>query len=402
MAAHDTLRSHFPAVDGQPSLELWPASSFAVEAIDATGRSESEFQADLQQAVATPHNLERDRLVSLRAYRRPNNTTVLLVRAHHILLDGHAFGSMIREIFERYFGMHGEVKPDAAQTGDYFDFARAQRQRVEGETGEKDRQFWSQYLMDAPEPIGRSKLRPGKSNPRGIGAAVNRFIASEAELPVRSAARQMGVSLHSLMTAAGQVLLHSLTGGTDLLVTSSYANRESAAVERLIGWTNNVTMLRSDFDPAATFRDQATKVSAGWAEVLSHSSYPFHLMQEAAADTNGKQLPPGQFGVFMNWPDNMERAGFERIFLAPPGTQHRFGDIEVSLLPVMPPGAGHFVNDALVFYQEMEGSLLLRFQYGVHLFDADEAEAVVDRYLEILRRAIADPDSSLGDLAAPT
>jgi acyl transferase domain-containing protein/acyl carrier protein len=399
MAAHDTLRSHFPAVDGHPTVALWPASSFAVEAIDAQDRSEAEFQAELQKTVARPHDLERDRLVSLRAYRRPGNTTVLLVRAHHILLDGHAFGSMIREIFERYFGMHGE--PDAAQAGDYFEFARAQRQRVAGELGEKDRQFWARYLAGAPEPIGRARAKPGRSNPRGMAGSVHRFIASESELPVRAAARRLGVSLHSLMTAAGQVLLHELTGGTDLLVTSSYANREQAAHERLIGWTNNVSMLRSDFDPQSSFREHLAKVSTGWAEVLPHSSYPFHLMQEAAIDTNGKKLPLGQFGVFMNWPDNMERAGFERIFLSPPGTVHRFGDIEVSLVPVVPPGAGHFINDALIFYQEMEGSLLLHLQYALHLFDADEAAAAIDRYLEILRRAIANPDASLKELAAP-
>lgn len=398
VAAHDTLRAHFPAVDGEPTVALWPVSAFGVEVVDASGRSESDFQADLQQAVARPHDLETDRHVSLRVYRRPHNAMVLLVRATHMLVDGHAFGAMIREIFERYFGMHGA--PDTSRAGDYFEFARSQRRQLEGETGEAERQFWAQYLAGAPDPIGKTLAKPGKANPRGIAAAVQRYIANEAELPVRAVARRLGVPLHSLMTAAGHVLLHGLTGGTDLLVASSFANRQSAAQENLIGWVSNNTVLRSDFDPAASFREHAAAVANGWAEALAHSAYPLHLIQEAAADTNGKPLPNGQFGVYMTWPDNMERAGFERIFLTPPGTVHRFGELEVALVPVGIPGQGHQFVDALMFYQEMEGSLLLNFQYAIHLFDQAEANGVIDRYLAILRAAIADPDRSLAELAA--
>jgi bacitracin synthase 3 len=215
------------------------------------------------------------------------------------------------------------------------------------------------------------------------------------------AARTLGVPLHSLMTAAGHVLLHSLTGRTDLLVASSFANRQSAAQEKIIGWLANVTMQRTDFEPGMSFRDHALKVSSGWAEVLPHSSYPLHLIQQAPAGATGKPLANGQFGVLMTWPDNMERAGFERVFLAPPGTVHRFGDLEVALLPTFTLDTGDQFIDAMVYYQEMDGSLMLHLQYGVHLFDAAEAEAVLQRYVAILRQAIANPDASLKDLAAP-
>lgn len=399
IAAHDALRSHFPTADGKPTVELWPLSSFGIEVIDATGRSESQFDAELKAVAARPHDLEKDRLVSLRVYRRPNNAMVLLVRGHHILLDGHAFASTIREILERYFGLHAGSA--LAPADDYFEFARHQRRLVEGEAGEAERQFWSQYLAHAPQPIGVKLAKPGKRNPGGTAASVMRFITSEAELPVRAASRALGVPLHSLMTAAGQVLLHGLTGDTDLIVASSFANRQSVTEEKLIGWVSNNTVLRTDFDPATPFRDHVLKVAAGWAEVLPHSSYPLHLIQQAAADTNGgKPLARGQFGVYMTWPDNMERAGFERIFLSAPGTVHRFGDIEVSVLPVAVPGQGHHMVDALMFYQEIEGGLLLNFQYGINLFEPGEAQAALDRYVAILRRAIDDPESSLSSLAA--
>jgi acyl carrier protein len=400
VAAHEGLRSHFPAVDGQPTVELWPVSSFAIDITDATQRSESEFRADLQQAVNERHDIANDRLVNLRVYRRPNHTAVLLVRAHHLVMDGHGFGTTIRELLERYFGLHGAADP--ARAADYFEFARNQMRQLEGDVGQADRNFWAQYLAGAPEPIGKTLAKRGKSNPRGTGASVRRFIANEAELPVRASARKLSVPLHALMTAAGQVLLHGLTGGTDLLVASSFSNRQSAAQEKLVGWLSNVTMLRTDFDPAASFRDHVAKVASGWAEVLPHSSYPSHMIQQAAAENGGKALANGQFGVFMTWPDNMERAGFERVFLSPPGTVHRFGEIELSLLPTEVAGAGDDMMDALVYYQEMEGSLMLNFQYGIHLFDATEAEKIMDRFVAILQQAIANPDSKLGDLAAPT
>lgn len=401
VAAHDALRSRFPELDGNPSVELWPAASFALDVVDATARSEAEFLSDLQAVVDAPHDLERDRLVSLRAYQRPANTTVLLVRAHHIILDGHAFGSMIREIFERYFGVHdGRGGGDADKSNDYFEFASAQRQRIEGDAGAGDRAFWADYLRDlkAPTPL---QARKRKSNPRGTGAVARRFIASEQELPVRAGARRLGVSLHALMTGAAHALVYGATGDTEQLVSTSYANRENAFQERLVGWLNNVTLLRANIDPEMTMRAHLGRVSSGWAEVLPHSAYPYHLIQETAAESNGAPLPVPHLGVNMNWPDNMERAGFERIFLTPPGTNHRFGDIEVTLLPVGPSRVGHFVNDATIFYQEMEGSLLINLVYAADLMQPEEAEAMLDRYLDILRRALERPDTTLAELAAP-
>ena len=216
---------------------------------------------------------------------------------------------------------------------------------------------------------------------------------------MRATARRLGVPLHSLMTAAGHVVLHGLTGGTDLLVASTFANRQSAAQEHLLGWLANVTLLRSSFDPEASFRDHVATVSSGWAEVLPHSAYPLHLIEQAAGGKEGK-LPNGQFGVSMARPDNAARAGFERIFFSPPGTIHRFGELELSLLPTHAPEAGDQTVDALIYYQEMDGSLMLQLQYAVHLFSAEEANRVLDGFVGILRRIIGEPDATLRDLVA--
>ncbi|MGE0658874.1 MAG: SDR family NAD(P)-dependent oxidoreductase [Reyranellaceae bacterium] len=400
IAAHDTLRSYFPERDGDPTIELWPASSFRLEVVDAADQPEAQFLAELQKAVDRPHDLERDRLVSLRAYRRGGSRTVLLVRAHHILLDGHAFASMIREIFERYFGVHGVSGGGEAKSDDFFAYARWQRQRTEGEIGAKEDAFWADYLRDMGPPVNLARGKRA-GNPRGVGASARRFIASESELPVRAAARKLGVSLHVLMTGAAHALLMGFGERDEMLISSSYANRENAEHERIVGWLNNVTLLRTRIEPDLPFRSHLARVAAGFAEVLPHSSHPYHLMQKAGDSTNPGGLPERHFGVYMNWPDNMERAGFERIFLTAPGTVHRFGDIQVSLLPVLPSGMGHFINDAMIFYQEMEGSLLINFLYAVDLMKPEEAEALVDRYLDILRRAIDEPDMPLRALAAP-
>jgi polyketide synthase 2 len=397
VAAHDGLRSYFPEIDGRRTVELWPVSSFKVDLVEAASWTDAEFQADLDAAVARVHDLRRDRLIGLRIYRRPGQRMVLLVRAHHTLMDGQTFGLVIREILERYFGVHGSADP--LESRDLFDFFHDQRRQFEGEAGKADRKFWERYLTAAPEPIGQLLAKPGITNPHGEAASVYRFIAHETDLPVRATARRLGVPLHSLMTAAGHVVLHGLTGGTDLLVASTFANRQSAAQEHLLGWLANVTLLRSSFDPEASFRDHVATVSSGWAEVLPHSAYPLHLIEQAAGGKEGK-LPNGQFGVSMAWPDNAARAGFERIFFSPPGTIHRFGELELSLLPTHAPEAGDQTVDALIYYQEMDGSLMLQLQYAVHLFSAEEANRVLDGFVGILRRIIGEPDATLRDLVA--
>ncbi len=399
VATHEALRSYFPEVDGRRTVEFWPVSSFKVDVVDSSSWTEGEFQADLDAAVSRVHDLRRDRLISLRVYRRPGQRMVLLVRAHHTLMDGQTFGLVIREILERYFGVHGAADPQESRA--LFDLFHEQRRRLDGDAGKADQEFWATYLADAPAPIGHVLAKPGVANPHGEAASVYRFIAHESDLPVRATARRLGVPLHSFMTAAGHVVLHGLTGETDLVVASTFANRQSAVQEGLLGWLANVTMLRSAFDPGASFRDHVAGVSAGWAEVLPYSAYPVHLIERAAGGKDGK-LPDGQFGISMAWPDNAARAGFERVFFSPPGTIHRFGELELSLLPTHGPSAGDQTVDVLIYYQEMDGSLMLQLQYAVHVFSAEEANRVLDRYIGILRRVIGEPDARLRDLAALT
>jgi len=404
VARHETLRSHFPDRNGKPAVELLPLQAFKLDLRDATASDDVTFLRELRQLAGTQHDVENGPLINLHLFLRPGERCVMMLRGHHLLMDGWSFATLLRELFEEYFGV-GAVAAgklgEPAEKVSYFDYARWQKSQLSGDAAAADRNFWSQYLLHAPPPIRLGKAAsPVPAD--APGRSVVRFVAASDAGDVRGRARKMGVSLHALMSAAYQTLLHGVSGATDLVLPVNIANRSEAAYERLVGWMNNVLLVRTEVDPADTFKGQAHRASEAIATALEHGTYPIHLVLEAAKAANGRELQPNLTGIYMVWPDNMERAGFERMLFSPPSVTHRFGDMEVAVLPVQPENVGHFLNDATLFYQEIDGALMLNLHYRQGVFDEQEAGRFIDRFMSILRMALDDPERSVASLAMPS
>ena len=133
---------------------------------------------------------------------------------------------------------------------------------------------------------------------------------------------------------------------------------------------------------------------------MEHTGYPTHLMLEAAAETNGGPIKPHFVAFNMMWPDNMDRSGFEQIMFQAEGTLHRFGDLELTMLPISVEGGGSYLNDAQIAYEEVDGDILVSLHAREGLFDGkDEQAAYLDRFLRVLRTGLANPDLTIGELA---
>src|SRR6185295_4923070 len=117
------------------------------------------------------------------------------------------------------------------------------------------------------------------------------------------------------------------------------------------------------------------------------------------AESNKGAIVPHFAGFNMMWPDNMDRSGFERLMFEPEGTVHRFGDLEITMLPVSVEGVGHFLNDTAVIYQEVDGYLLFALHSRDGVFDGNGAKAYLERFLRVLPQALKNPDLTIAELA---
>lgn len=396
IARHEVLRSRFPAVDGEPRVEILPVERFVVQGIDATQLDEAGFMDELRQLVNTPHNVEIGPLIDLRIFKRPDGENVLVLRSHVMLGDAWSYSLVFRELMQRYFGI-SPAEDAAAKT--YFDFSRWQRGWIGSDEGKRALSYWEKKLADLPAPLKLGEGVPGTIDPHARGHYVRRFIGADEAWRARERTRELGISMHALFGAAYHALIHGVTGARDIVLSSNVANRTRTEHENMIGWIANVQLTRCAVDPATKLRDHAMRLTEAMVEGVDHAGYPIHTLLDALSKSAGKPIGPHFAGFNVLWPDNVERTGFERVMFAPAGTVHHFGEIEFKLLPVGVDGVGHFLNDTALTYQEVDGELLFMLHAREGVFAAGGAEAYLDRFLRILPAALNDPQLTIGELA---
>jgi hypothetical protein len=69
------------------------------------------------------------------------------------------------------------------------------------------------------------------------------------------------------------------------------------------------------------------------------------------------------------------------------------------MLPAGPASVGHFLNNAAITYQEVDGELLLSLHFRDQLFAPGQERAFLDGYLDALRICLRDPGLLIGDIA---
>ncbi|MBI1211653.1 MAG: SDR family NAD(P)-dependent oxidoreductase [Alphaproteobacteria bacterium] len=397
---HEMLRSAFPEVGGKPTVTVLPKEKFAVRSIDAESMPEEEFMGELHKLAHRFHDLQNGPLIDLRVFSRPDNHSVIVLRGHGILLDGWAFGMILREIFQGYFGLmplkDSDEKPNAA----YFDYARWHRNWLDGKDGKAARSYWREKLANLPAPLSLGGRDPALVDPHARGTWVKRFVAAKENWNAREVARGVGVSLHALFVGAYHAHLYGVTGARDVVIQSNVANRTRSEEEQMVGWLANEMFVRADVDPQTTLREHAANVTRALQDSMEYTGYPTHLMLEAAAETNGGPVKPHFVAFNMMWPDNMDRSGFEQIMFQAEGTLHRFGDLEITMLPVSVEGGGSYLNDAQIAYEEVDGDILISLHAREGVFDGKDGQAAyLDRFLRVLKAGLDNPDLTIGELA---
>ena len=199
-------------------------------------------------------DLARGPLARVVLLRIADEEHVLSVTMHHIISDAWSVRILIREIAALYHamtaGLPAPLKPLSVK---YTDYAAWQRSRLQGETLDRELDYWREALR------GISPVNLPTDRPRGPGAAQpprrSFRIAAELKAEIDRLAEQEQATAFMVTLAAFHALLHRYAGQADIATGSPIANRDHASTEGIVGFFVNTIVLRSNLDGDPTFRE---------------------------------------------------------------------------------------------------------------------------------------------------
>ncbi|HEV2801511.1 MAG TPA: amino acid adenylation domain-containing protein, partial [Pyrinomonadaceae bacterium] len=209
---HETLRTTFPTIDGQPVQLIHEARPFTVPVADlahlAADERERAARELAEEEAGRPFDLAADSLLRARLVRLSEAEHVLVVVMHHIISDGWSTGVLMREFSQLYEAYNeGRPSPLAELPIQYADYAVWQREWLQGEVLDSQLAYWREQLKDLTRlelPVDATQTVAAWER----GGSVVRFeLSAELTESLRELSRREGVTLFMVLMAAWQLLL---------------------------------------------------------------------------------------------------------------------------------------------------------------------------------------------------
>ncbi|HET7463871.1 MAG TPA: amino acid adenylation domain-containing protein, partial [Longimicrobium sp.] len=377
---HETLRTAFATVDGEPVQVIGPAA-FRLERVDLSPLGAAEREATARrlaaEEAARPFDLARGPVIRGTLLRLAENDHVLLLTLHHVASDAWSLGVLEREVSALYaaYAAGGE-SPLEELALQYADFAAWQRAWLSGPVLDAQLEYWRGKLAGVAPLLELPLDRPRPPAQGTEGGVVPLALPAELADRLRALGRREGTTLYMTLLAAFQVVLGRFCGTDDVPVGGPIAGRTRVETEGLIGFFVNTLVLRGDLSGDPTFRALLARVRETVLDAHAHQDLPFEkLVEELGVEraTTHAPLVQAAFQLLTSAPG------------APAGDALRWEAVESA----QPNAKFDLLLGVHDEQRALEGSLV----YRAELFDEATARRMVDALVHLLHAAVADPDT---------
>ena len=273
-ARHESLRTTFDEVDGIANQIVHEPGEIPVRRAEWTDGA-------LLATYERPFDLRQGPLLLATLFPVAPDEHVLLLAAHHIVIDGWSMGVLVRDLAAFYnarlAGTRAELPELAVQ---YPDFAVWQRDRLASGAVADQLDYWTRQLADVP-PLELATDRPRPSVYRTEGAVLEFAVPAEVTSALTALARGRQTTLFAVLVAACQVLFARWSGQDDIAIGSVVSGRNRPELHDLVGFFVNTVVLRSTVDESWNFTDFLAGVRDMALDAVAHDEAPFEQVLDA-------------------------------------------------------------------------------------------------------------------------
>ncbi|MFG3055691.1 amino acid adenylation domain-containing protein, partial [Kitasatospora sp. NPDC048239] len=386
LARHEVLRTVFRTADGQPHQHVLDPATVTLD-LPVTSLTEADLEQALADAAGYVFDLSTEVPLRAELFSVSADEHVLVLVVHHIAGDGWSMGPLARDISTAYSArLDGAAPAWTALPVQYADYTLWQQQLLGDDTDpesvlSQQLAHWREALAGLPEELQLPTDRPRPAVATHQGATHDLDIPAELHEQLSDLARSRGVTLFMVLQAALSTLLNRLGAGTDIPVGTPIAGRTDEALDDLVGFFVNTLVMRTDLSGDPTFGELLTRVQDSGLGAFANQDVPFERLVEDLAPTRSMARHP-LFQVMLTLQNNTEAAlelpGIEAVLVATGQLPAKF-DLDFQLREL---------HDAHGKAVGLHGALT----YATDLFDEATTEAIAQRFVRVLRAAVAEPE----------
>jgi amino acid adenylation domain-containing protein len=232
----------------------------------------------LQEEASLSFNLFSDSLIRAVYHTPSKGRAILQLTFHHLIID-HWSRILIQNQLSDC--LQGKVEKCGQFTTlsewRYEDFVFEQKTLLYSAPQYQDQlAFWRELLSDGYfETIKIPYLIDPRSKTSFRGSHITRRVDRAISANIRGIARESQVTLFVLLLAVLQIVLFSMSGQIDLVITTDSANRNNKKWAKVVGLFTNVLILRSQIRPEIPFGQHLRELQVLVRKIIANQDVPF-------------------------------------------------------------------------------------------------------------------------------
>ncbi|AND15928.1 non-ribosomal peptide synthetase [Rathayibacter tritici] len=312
VATHTLLQMRVDGRDGDPVLVPASVQPEVSVASETDVPRASETLADdavrwVEHESRRPFDLERGPLARVAVRSLPSGDTLVVVAAHHLVVDGASMRVLVKDLFRAYDSLlRAEAPALGPERWAHEEFVADEVAFLGSDRGRSAREYWKGVLRDTrPRPVLDVET-PVEAGTSPVGASATRRLGPDVVTRVLASARTAGVSPATVFLTVYEVLLHRSGAVADpqapFLVGVPTDVRADDGSARAVGYFVNLLPLPAVVDHREDFAAALRSVSASVASALDHREVPLPvIVRDSLTVSRGSSEPALSFAfAFQN------------------------------------------------------------------------------------------------------
>jgi amino acid adenylation domain-containing protein len=281
---HEALRASFRSGEDGPYQVIAP--TLDVELAEGAVGEGPALREALAGQDAAPFDLESGPLLRTCLYRGGGDGDgrdgdMVAATFDHLVCDGTSAYIFLSELAAAYEALAAGAAPSLRPLGvQYPDYALWQREWLTEERLERQLAYWREKLAGLPwgpaVPFDRVPERPSRRI-----QAIEFETTTETYRGIERVARATRSTVFIVTVAAFQALFSSVSGATDIVLSTTLSGRRRAEVDGLIGCFHGVGRIRTELAGTETFAEVIARTRETVIGLVEHQDLPFWRIRRA-------------------------------------------------------------------------------------------------------------------------
>jgi amino acid adenylation domain-containing protein len=369
-----------------------------LEFVDAHGWTAEELTTAVNVCANSPFDLAQS-VFRVRVFAVDCRTNVLLLVAHHIVIDLMSLELLLHDLVNLYAEFEGGHASIAAEPVTKFaDYVSWEAEFLESAEASSSLQFWRDVLAKCPPAPGLPFSYPPSVRAKGAMGAVHYFdFSPDLVRAIHEYSARQAITPASIILAAYAVLLAWFLRENQVVVGVSVTSRPDGRFSDLVGYFANILPLPFRWNARTTFQDLTGEVEVLLRRALDHRHLPFSLLASKLASEPGSQNPLVRF-AFTYGTSHYDHKLFG-LWRGDSSTRVAMGPLVASGFPLQ---RQMVAFDLTLMVLEADGSLEASFDYDEHVLDSNAVRSLSGTLQGLVKSLIEFPEKSVSDVQVET